>query len=152
MAFLIDTIDSSGLFAQSANSATIATKDSNGNDITATYQPVGDYYSASNPSGFITGVDLSPYQTKDDMSAYQLSGDYVSATDLENYQPVSAMTAYQPAGDYQPSGDYYSASNPSGFMTELPASATDVIDTVTANSGAWGGSALPIDVSSISWV
>lgn len=81
MAFLIDTIDSSGLFAQSANSATIATKDSNGNDITATYQP---------------------------------------------------------------SGDYYSASNPSGFMTELPVSATDVIDTVTANSGSWGGSALPI--------
>lgn len=81
MAFLIDTIDSSGLFAQSANSATIATKDSNGNDITATYQP---------------------------------------------------------------SGDYYSASNPSGFMTELPSSATDVIDTVTANSGSWGGSALPI--------
>ena len=44
----------------------------------------------------------------------------------------------------QPSGDYYSATNPSGFMTELPASATDVIDAVTANSGAWGGNALPI--------
>ena len=138
MAFLIDTIDSSGLFAQSANSATIATKDSNGNDITATYQSVGDYYSASNPSGFITGVDLSPYQTKDDMSAYQPSGDYVSATDLANYQPVSSMTAYQE------SGDYYSASNPSGFISELPASATEAIDAVTANSGAWGGSALPI--------
>lgn len=81
MAFLIDTIDSSGLFAQSANSATIATKDSNGNDITATYQP---------------------------------------------------------------SGDYYSASNPSGFMTELPASATDAISAVTTYSGSWGGSALPI--------
>ena len=81
MAFLIDTIDSSGLFAQSANSATIATKDSNGNDITATYQPIGDYYSASNPSGFIS---------------------------------------------------------------DLPASATEAIDAVTANSGAWGGSALPI--------
>ena len=114
MAFLIDTIDSSGLFAQSANSATIATKDSNGNDITATYQSVGNYYSASNPSGFITGVDLTPYQKIEDMSAYQ------------------------------PSGDYYSASNPSGFITELPASATEAIDAVTANSGAWGGSALPI--------
>lgn len=44
----------------------------------------------------------------------------------------------------QPSGDYYSASNPSGFMTELPSSAADVIDAVTANSGTWGGSALPI--------
>lgn len=47
----------------------------------------GDFYSTSNPSGFITGVDLTAYQEK------------------------SAMTAYQP------SGDYYSATNPSGFIT-----------------------------------
>lgn len=47
----------------------------------------GDFYPTSNPSGFITGVDLTPYQEK------------------------SAMTAYQP------SGNYYSASNPSGFIT-----------------------------------
>lgn len=40
------------------------------------------FYSTSNPSGFITGMDLSPYQT------------------------TAGMTAYQPAGDYQPSGDY----------------------------------------------
>lgn len=52
-----------------------------------------DFYSTSNPSGFITGVDLTPYQ------------------------PTSAMTAYQP------SGYYYSASNPSGFITlsDVPA-------------------------------
>lgn len=53
----------------------------------------GDFYSTSNPSGFITGVDLTPYQ------------------------PTSAMSGYQP------SGDYYSASNPSGFITlsDVPA-------------------------------
>ena len=50
------------------------------------------FYTTANESGFITGVDLSPYQT------------------------TAGMTAYQPAGDYQPSGDYYSASNPSGFV------------------------------------
>ena len=44
----------------------------------------------------------------------------------------------------QPSGDYYSASNPSGFMTELPASATEAIETVTSQSASWGGSALPV--------
>jgi len=49
-------------------------------------QPKGDYYSASNPSGFITGVDLT---------------DYAKTEDLTAYQPV---------------GDYYSASNPSGFI------------------------------------
>ena len=48
----------------------------------------GDFYPMiGNPSGFITGVDLTPYQEK------------------------SGMTAYQPVGDY------YSASNPSGFIT-----------------------------------
>ena len=48
----------------------------------------GDFYPMTgNPSGFITAVDLTPYQEK------------------------SGMTAYQPVGDY------YSASNPSGFIT-----------------------------------
>lgn len=100
------------------------------------YQSAGDYYSASNPSGFITGVDLTPYQTTAGMTAYQPAGDYYSASnpsgfitglpeeeevefeeiDLTDYQPVSAMTAYQSAGDY------YSASNPSGFITGVPTS------------------------------
>lgn len=39
------------------------------------FQPSGEYYSASNPSGFITGMDLSPYQTIADMSSYALSAD-----------------------------------------------------------------------------
>lgn len=57
----------------------------------------GDFYPMTgNPSGFITGVDLTPYQEKTGMTAYQ---------------SVSGMTAFQPVGDY------YSASNPSGFIT-----------------------------------
>ena len=55
------------------------------------YQPSGEYlsatessnyYSTSNPSGFITGVDLSPYQLTADMSAYQPSGDYIYVSAL----------------------------------------------------------------------
>ena len=54
----------------------------------ATAFNTGDFYPMTgNPSGFLTGVDLTPYQEK------------------------SGMTAYQPVGDY------YSASNPSGFIT-----------------------------------
>lgn len=49
----------------------------------------GDFYSTANPSGFITGVDLTPYQEKSAMSAYQ------------------------------PSGNYYSANNPNGFISSL---------------------------------
>lgn len=55
------------------------------------YQPSGEYlsatessnyYSTSNPSGFITGVDLTPYQLTADMSAYQPSGDYIYVSAL----------------------------------------------------------------------
>ena len=90
------------------------------NDLTA-YQPVGDYYSASNPSGFITN---------DALTGLQPAGDYATKTELESAtsgkMDVTGMTAYQPTGDYathddltayQPVGDYYSASNPSGFIT-----------------------------------
>ena len=95
------------------------------------YQPSGNYLSAtdsanyypsSNPSGFITGVDLTPYQLTADMSSYYTTANesgfidsaYVEeqvsskqdASAMTAYQEVSGMTAYQPAGDYQPSGDY----------------------------------------------
>lgn len=36
-----------------------------------------DFYSTSNPSGFITGVDLTPYQTTAGMTAYQPVGAYI---------------------------------------------------------------------------
>ena len=42
----------------------------------------GEFYPSGNPSGFITGVDLTPYQLTSDMSAYQLSGDYIYASAL----------------------------------------------------------------------
>lgn len=60
----------------------------------------GEFYTTANPSGFITGVDLSPYQLTADMSGY------IPTSESANYQQASAMTAYQPAGNYQPSGDY----------------------------------------------
>ena len=67
MAYLIDQIDNSGLFAQSAYSAGIATYDSLGNEITATY---------------LTGVDLTPYQTTAGMTAYQPVGDYATTSQI----------------------------------------------------------------------
>ena len=104
------------------------------------YQPSGEYlsatessnyYSTSNPSGFITGVDLTPYQLTADMSAYQPSGDYqtagnyLSSTDSAEFLLTSQSGLFQPIGNYQAAGDYLSAtessnyypsSNPSGFV------------------------------------
>ena len=53
-----------------------------------------DFYSTSNPSGFITGVDLSPYQTTADMSSYiptSLSSDFQQATGMSSYVPYSSI-------------------------------------------------------------
>ena len=59
------------------------------NDLTA-YQEKGDYYSASNPSGFITNDALSglqpsgDYVTRDELTAYQPSGNYATIEDVES--------------------------------------------------------------------
>ena len=110
----------------------------------ATAFNTGDFYPMTgNPSGFLTGVDLTPYQEK------------------------TGMTAYQPIGDY------YSASNPSGFITgvdlsnyyqknetsskeEISAALTDKLDesaftaytaTATAVQGVEYSGIAPIDVN-----
>ena len=107
------------------------------------YQEAGEYYSASNPSGFITGVDLTPYQTTADMTAYQHVGDYlttadsanfytidnpsgfITGVDLSDYATTAELAGKQDAGDYlsaTESANYYPMTgNPSGFLTEVPA-------------------------------
>ncbi len=82
-----------------------------------TFQTSGDYYSASNPSGFITSVDLAPYAKIEDLTAYQEKGNYYSASNPSGFlNKESADTLYQEKGNYQTAGNYYSASNPSGFI------------------------------------
>ena len=58
-----------------------------------------EFYTTANPSGFITGVDLTPYQLTADMSAYALE---------------SSLSAKL---DSSASSDFYSTANPSGFIT-----------------------------------
>lgn len=83
----------SAKYAQNAVQSQIAYADEDNNYITSTYakvsamtayQEAGDYYSASNPSGFITGVDLTPYQLTADMTAYQPVGSYLTADALDS--------------------------------------------------------------------
>lgn len=93
------------------------------------FAPSGNYMSASesssfypmtgNPSGFLTGVDLSDYATtayvdssvsgKMDATAsgnLQPSGDYAYNSSLSSYLYASASSNFQPSGDYQTAGDY----------------------------------------------
>lgn len=93
------------------------------------FAPSGNYMSASesssfypmtgNPSGFLTGVDLSDYATtayvdssvssKMDATAsgyLQPSGDYAYNSSLSSYLYASASSLFQSAGSYQTAGDY----------------------------------------------
>ena len=81
----IDSATCSAIASAYAESAASGKQDSSA--MTA-YQPVGDYYSASNPSGFITGVDLSEYAT----TAYVDSS-------VSSKQDSSAMSAYAMSAD-----------------------------------------------------
>lgn len=89
---VIDQINESGFFAQSAYSADTATNDSLGRNISETYQ------------------------TTADMTAYQPSGDYVTTPDLSGYATEQWVNDQSYMHEYMASA-FYSADNPSGFIT-----------------------------------
>ena len=109
------------------------------------------FYPADNPSGFISGVDLTPYQLTAGMSAYQLSGDYAynssvsskaDASSLSSYQPTSAMSAY--ATESWVSGELSSkldVTASSQFITALPDDLATTSDVASAASGKLDASA-----------
>lgn len=153
MAFLIDQLNNSGLFAQSAYSASIATYDSDGNIITATY---------------LSSVNLTPYQTTAGMTAYATTGDVANKLDASAFNiPASSNwnstydTVQSNSGSWGGGGTIesynLSAGNYINITKDDVNSAIGIettglnvtnwnsnYDTVNTNSGVWGGSALPI--------
>ena len=85
------------------------------------YQPSGDYYSATNPSGFITTADITGKLDTTASSLFQPSGDYADASSLSGKLDASASGMFAPSGDYQSAGDY--AYN-SSLSSKLDASAS----------------------------
>ncbi len=76
----------------------------------------GDFYSTANPSGFITGVDLTPYQTTADMSSY------IPTSMSSDFQQVTGMSAYA-----------------------LSADVSGTVDLVTGSSSTWNGVTAKMD-------
>lgn len=116
-----------------------------------------DFYSTSNPSGFITGVDLSEYATtgyvdssvsgKLDSTAFN-SGDFYSTSnpsgfitgvDLSPYQTTAGMSGYIPTSM---SSDFQQVTGMSSYALSADVSAT--VDLVGTQSANWGGSALAL--------
>lgn len=139
---VIDQINGSGLFAQSSNSASIATKDSLGRDITATY---------------LTGIDLSNYYTKNETSgAEQLAQAFadipVGDPEVNAYVTNHSASLNGTTDLVQNSSGLWNdvavyQSNSANYLTaiNIPESATwnDVSTTVQTNSAQWAEGALP---------
>ena len=74
-----------------------------------------DFYSTSNTSGFITGVDLTPYQPTSAMSGY------IPTSMSSDFQQVTGMSSYALSSDV-----------------------SSTVDLVSTQSANWGGSALQL--------
>lgn len=75
----------------------------------AMFQPSGNYYSATNPSGFITTADMSGYANESALSSkldasassmFQISGDYAYNSSVSSKLDVTASSLFAPSGDY----------------------------------------------------
>ena len=92
-----------------------------------------NFYSANNPSGFITGVDLSSYYPKNNPSGF------ITGVDLSSYYPKNNPSGFITGVDlskYLTGVDlssYYPKNNPSGFITGVDLSAY----TLNANTGSF---------------
>jgi hypothetical protein len=147
------------------------------------YQPVGNYqtagdylttadsanfYTTANESGFITGVDLTPYQLTADVTAYQPVGDYLTTGDSANFYTTANESGFisDVPDTYLQNTDLTISDGKVTEISGVPLSAGDelpetvsaatdyviansatingTVETVSSNSGVWGGEALPL--------
>ena len=96
----------------------------------------GQFYLASNPSGFITGVDLTPYATISFTTG--ISGSLQNQiTTLNNQTGQYVLTGSTGSFITQSqTGQFYAASNPSGFITGVDLSNYATIGFTTGISGS----------------
>jgi hypothetical protein len=86
-----------------------------GNFITTSQ--TGEFYPASNPSGFITGVDLTSYITTGQTGAFYASNNpsgFITGVDLSSYVQSSSTGVFVTTGQ---TGAFYPTTNPSGYIT-----------------------------------
>lgn len=76
-----------------------------------------NYYPDNNPSGFITGVDLTPYQTVAGMTAYQLTGDYATKTYVN--EEIGKVGSYVTATLVNNVPDVQNPSNKKIYLTKI---------------------------------
>ncbi|MBR2554985.1 MAG: hypothetical protein IKE94_09020, partial [Aeriscardovia sp.] len=138
----ISSIDESAIYDNSAH-ARINTLASRISDLSSNKL---DESAFSDVSGtFLTAhQSLAGYATEDwvtaqgYLTAHQDLSDYQTTADMVNYQTTAAMTGYQEAGEY------YSASNPSGFISEVPDTYLQNTDLSTEDGKVTAISGIPL--------
>lgn len=138
---VIDQINGSALFAQSAYSASIATKDNFGRDITATYLTgidLGDYYKKTETSskGEISDAIASIPQGDPDVNSF-VQNNSGTIIDVDNVVQTNSAQWAENTGDIQVNNYVY---NNSGINNE-------VNNVVTANSGVWNNVTNKLDTT-----
>ena len=117
------TSNDSDISALQTATGLLVQKSETGNFVTDS--ETGAFYAASNPSGFITGVDLSDLETATGVLS---SATGVLKSDIEsNHNNISALQTAtgllvqkSETGNFitdSDTGSFYAASNPSGFIT-----------------------------------
>ena len=112
----------------------------------------GKFYPGGNPSGFITGVDLSPYQEKSGMSAYMpasSSGDFYPKTG----NPSGFLTAHQSLSGYIPTSEsskYQPKSSISSWTGQMQYISAKVDKSaISAQSAVWNTVSGKADASAV---
>ena len=96
----------------------------------------GAFYPTSNPSGFVTGVDLSELQTATGNLDTRITSNYGDISELQT--ATGLLVQKSETGNFitdSDTGAFYAASNPSGFITGVDLSdletATGVLSSAT---------------------
>ena len=139
-------VDAGSVNDWNSNYNTVTSNSSNWNDITAYQENSANFYPTSNPSGFISEIpdelnlsalniegEIRPGQSEkegviitqtgiklyndDDYSIVNIDTNYIENLDYTIHVLTSNSANWNEVSAKQPSGDYYSASNPSGFIT-----------------------------------
>jgi hypothetical protein len=104
----VSKLSGTGIFYAASNPSGFITGVNLSNYVTNSQ--TGAFYAASNPSGFITGVNLSNYVTNSQTGAFYAASNpsgFITGINLSNYVTNSQT------------GAFYAASNPSGFITGI---------------------------------
>lgn len=120
----IDTKLDSAIYAN--DSGTFLTAHQDISDLMPKSESANFYPMTGNPSGFLTAVDLSDYQTISGMTAYQSAGNYATVEDVESATSgvltANVPSAFKFSANIENTNDFVNINVPGGYTPLISAS------------------------------